>query len=382
MQAAVKVKLSGPQFFLIMISIFAIAATVQAQMTASSPAGPSSSPQMQADQQQDPGTAAAASDDELFHMPEQGSIVPAVSIVRDPADLPAAVGNRPEQVVRVFLTAQELEGTLDPAMKTTYLYWTFNGKVPGPMIRVRQGDTVELTLKNEGRLVAHSIDLHAVLGPGGGMGLSEAKQGETRTFTFKAVFPGVFVYHCGTDLAAQHIANGMYGLIVVEPPGGLPAVDREFYVMQGEVYTEEDMGSTGHQKMSLGKLLAEKPDYMVFNGAAKALTGEHSMHARVGESVRIFFGVGGPNLISSPHVIGQVLSRVYPEGSLASPPLTTVQTTMVPPGSATALEFTPRVPGKYTLVDHALVRVVRGLAGVLEVTGAENPELFHAGPAN
>jgi nitrite reductase (NO-forming) len=374
------VKSRGLQVLLIIISIFAMPPALQAQMAAPNATGAMSSvPQTQPEQQ---NGASAAPDDEPFHTPEQGAIVPAVTVVRDPADLPPTVGNRAPQTVRVFLTAQELEGTLDPAMKTTYLYWTFNGKVPGPMIRVRQGDTVEVTLKNEGHLVAHSIDLHAVLGPGGGMGVSEAKQGETRTFTFKAVYPGVFVYHCGTDLAAQHIANGMYGLIVVEPPGGLPAADREFYVMQGELYTEDDMGAAGHQKMSLGKLLSEKPDYMVFNGASKALTGEHSMHARVGESVRIFFGVGGPNMISSPHVIGQVLSRVYPEGSFTSPPLTAVQTTIVPPGSATVMEFTPRVPGSYTLVDHALVRVVRGLAGVLEVTGAQNPELFHAGPAN
>jgi nitrite reductase (NO-forming) len=240
---------------------------------------------------------------------------------------------------------------------------------------------VEVTLRNEGRLVSHSVDFHAALGPGGGMDLTEAKQGESKTFTFKAIIPGVFVYHCGTNLAAQHISNGMYGLIVVEPADGLPVVDHEFYVMQGELYTEEDIGGEGHQKMSLPKLLNERPEYFVFNGMVSGASGPHAMHAKVGESVRIFFGVGGPNVISSPHIIGEIMDRVYPEGSFTSPPLTNVQTTVVPPGGATVLELTPLVPGTYRLVDHALIRVARGLAGVLEVSGAANPELFHAGPA-
>jgi copper-containing nitrite reductase len=287
------------------------------------PDASASSHDMQESQQHDADSSTAVPQD--FQMPEQGDIVPAVDIARDPADVPPPVGDRPPQIVRVSLVAQELEGSLDTTMKTTYLYWTFNGKVPGPMIRVRQGDTVELTLKNEGRLVPHSIDLHAVLGPGGGMGVSEAKQGESRTFTFKAALPGVFVYHCGTNLAPQHISNGMYGLIVVEPPGGLPRVDREFYVMQGELYTTEDMGGAGHQKMSLPKLLNERPEYFVFNGSVSGASGEHAMHAKVGETVRIFFGVGGPNLISSPHIIGEILDRVYPEGSFTSPPITTVR---------------------------------------------------------
>jgi len=312
---------------------------------------------------------------------EQVSAQSPADIVRDPADLPPPVRKRDPQIVRVSLVAQELEGKLDPVLGATYEYWTFNGKVPGPMIRVRQGDTVELTLKNDGHLVSHSIDLHAALGPGGGMDLTEAKQGESRTFTFKALIPGVFVYHCGTNLAAQHISNGMYGLIVVEPPEGLPQVDREFYVMQGEIYTVDDIGGSGHQKMSLEKLMDERPEYFVFNGAVGALTAQHPLHASVGETVRIFFGVGGPNLISSPHIIGQVLTQVYNEGSFTSPPLTNVQTTVVPPGGATVMEIKPLVPGSYKLVDHALVRVARSLIGSIEVSGPPHPELFKEGAA-
>jgi nitrite reductase (NO-forming) len=312
---------------------------------------------------------------------DQPAVQNAVDIVRDPADVAPPVGKREPQIVKVSLVAQELEGKLDAVLGSTYGYWTFNGKVPGPMIRVRQGDTVELTLKNEGHLVSHSIDLHAALGPGGGMDLTETQQGETRSFTFKAIVPGVFVYHCGTNLAAQHISNGMYGLIVVEPPEGLPPVDREFYVMQGELYTVDDIGGSGHQTMSLAKLMDERPEYFVFNGAADALTTEHPMHAKTGETVRIFFGVGGPNMISSPHIIGQVLTQVYNEGSFTSPPLTSVQTTVVPPGGATIIEFKPLVPGSYKLVDHALIRVARGLVGTIEVSGPPRPDLFHAGPA-
>jgi len=320
-------------------------------------------------------TKQAASQDSV------STAVEAVDIVRNPSEVAPPVGNREPQLVKISLVAQEMEGRLDRVLGTTYEYWTFDGKVPGPMIRVRQGDTIELTLKNAGVLVSHSIDLHAALGPGGGMELTEAKQGESKTFTFKAAVPGVFVYHCGTNLAAQHISNGMYGLIVVEPPGGLPRVDQEFYVMQGEVYTVEDIGGQGHQKMSLPKLMDERPEYFVFNGAVGALTDQYPMHARVGETVRIFFGVGGPNLISSPHVIGQVLERVYDQGSFSSPPLTSVQTTVVPPGGATILEIKPQVPGSYKLVDHALVRVARGLLGTIEVTGPANRELFHEGRA-
>jgi nitrite reductase (NO-forming) len=270
--------------------------------------GQSSSSAMMASAPHDSSLAAVPSATAQQQASDQAPIQPAVDVVRDPADLPPPVGKREPKLVKVSLVAQELEGKLDAVLGSTYEYWTFNGKVPAPMIRVRQGDTVELTLKNEGRLVSHSIDLHAALGPGGGMDLTEAKQGETRTFTFKAIVPGVFVYHCGTNLAAQHISNGMYGLIVVEPPEGLPPVDHEFYVMQGELYTADDIGESGHQKISMAKLMEERPEYFLFNGAVDALTTQHPMHAKTGKTVRIFFGVGGPNKISSPHIIGQVLT--------------------------------------------------------------------------
>lgn len=179
-------------------------------------------------------------------------------------------------------------------------------------------------------------------------------------------------------MVAQHIANGMYGMILVEPEGGLPPVDREFYVMQGELYTRERHGSPGPQALSLDKLLDERPEYFTFNGAVGALTGIHKMEARVGETVRIFFGVGGPNKTSSFHIIGETFDKVYNLGSLTSPPLTDVQTISVPPGSTAMVEFKVDYPGKYTLVDHALARVEKGLVGFLTVHGDSNSDIFQA----
>jgi nitrite reductase (NO-forming) len=277
----------------------------------------------------------------------------------------------------VELESVELEGQL--ADGTTYTYWTFNGQVPGPMIRVRVGDTVELTLANAPDSAnTHSIDLHAVTGPGGGAVATQVVPGESRTFSFRALHPGLYVYHCATPSVAHHIAQGMYGLILVEPEGGLTPVDQEFYVMQGEIYTKSAFGAPGHQETDAARLLNENPRYVVMNGSVGALTDRHPLTAEVGENVRIFFGVGGPNFTCSFHVIGEVFDRVYDQASLTSEPLTNVQTTVVPAGGATVVEFDLQVPGTYILVDHALSRTERGAAGYLVVEGADNPEIFSA----
>jgi len=305
-----------------------------------------------------------------------------VDIVRDPADVPPSVGNRKPAVVQVTLTAEEVVGTLDPSAGTTYRYWTFNGKVPGPMIRVRQGDTLEVTLRNEASSqMAHSIDFHAALGPGGGAAFTQAVPGQSRTFTFQATTPGLFVYHCGTPMIAEHIANGMYGLILVEPEGGLPPVDHEYYVMQGEVYTAAAKGKAGLQQFSDAKLMEENPEYFVFNGAVDALTKAHAMQAKVGETVRIFFGDAGPNDTSSLHVVGEIFTRDYELGSLTSLPLSGVQTAGVPPGAAAILEFKASVPGQFNMMDHAMARMAKGLMATFQISGAENEALMHAGPA-
>jgi nitrite reductase (NO-forming) len=302
-----------------------------------------------------------------------------VDIVRAPTDLPAPVGAREPKAIRVDLETVEVNGLL--ADGTTFTYWTFNGQVPGPFLRVRVGDTVEVHLKNDpGSMMPHSVDFHAVTGPGGGAVFTNTAPGKETQFTFQALNPGLFVYHCATPMVAQHIANGMYGLILVEPEGGLSKVDHEFYVMQGEIYTSGAYGQKGHQPDDVQKLLDETPEYFVFNGAVGALTAQKPLKAAVGETVRIFFGVGGPNFIASFHVIGEIFDRVYDQASLTAPPLTNVQTTLVPPGGATVVEFKLQVPGRYIMVDHALSRLQRGLAGYLLVEGPAAPDIFNGTP--
>lgn len=305
------------------------------------------------------------------------------SVARLPLPLVAPpVGQRGPTTVKVNLEIQEVVATL--ADGVTYQYWTFNGTVPGPMIRVREGDTIEVTLTNPTTSkAAHSIDLHAVTGPGGGAAVTSVAPGETKSFSFKALHAGVFVYHCATMPVPMHIASGMYGLIVVEPPGGLPPVDHEYYVMQGEFYLQGARGSQGPRAYSNDLMLDERPEYVVFNGSVGALTGNNALRAKTGETVRIFFGDGGPNLVSSFHIIGEIFDRVAVEaGSLNDPSrwLTGVQTTLVPAGGATVVEFKTQVPGTYTLVDHSIGRVGKGAAATLIVEGPPNPDIYQPRP--
>jgi nitrite reductase (NO-forming) len=311
---------------------------------------------------------------------DAASQAPAVhDVVRLGDDMPGPVGVRGPQTDKINRETTEVLGQL--ADGTTYKYWTYNAKVPGPMVRVRVGDTVEVTLNNPtDSMMMHNVDFHAVTGPGGGAAASAAQPGETRTFTFRAEKPGLYVYHCATPMVAQHIANGMYGMILVEPEQPLPAVDHEFYVMQGELYTEQPHGTQGELTEDIERLLDERPTYYLMNGAFKALTGDRRMKIKAGETARIYFGVGGPNATSSFHVIGEVFDRVYPFGSLNSTVLTDVQTVTVAPGGAVAVDLKFEVPGSYILVDHALSRVDRGAAAIIEVTGADAPEIFHAAP--
>ena len=299
----------------------------------------------------------------------------AVDVAKDPAEVGTPVGDRPPRHLTFDMVTTEVEGRLSDG--STYRYWTFDNTVPGPMLRVRQGDTVTINLKNaEDSVNIHSVDFHSVTGPGGGAAVTQVRPGETKSFTFKALHPGLYVYHCATPMIAHHISNGMYGMILVEPEGGLPAVDREYYVMQGELYTAQKHGSRGLQEFSVDKLLDEKPEHLMFNGSMDALTKTFHMTANVGEEVRIFFGVGGPNMTSSFHLIGEVFDRVYNLASFTSPPLTDVQTTLVPPGGATMVEFKVDYPGRYILVDHALSRAEKGLTGILTVHGEADASIF------
>lgn len=297
-------------------------------------------------------------------------------IARNPNDVPAAIERTAGDHVKIELEAKEVIGKMADGVE--YNYWTFNGTVPGPMLRVREGDAVDFTLKNHSSSVhGHNIDLHAVTGPGGGATVTSVGPGESKSFSFKALNPGLYVYHCAHPNVGAHMAHGMYGMILVEPKESLPKADKEFYVMQGEFYTTGRLGKQGLQIFDAQKMLDGKPEYVVFNGRVNGAVDK--MEAEVGDRVRIYVGNGGVNLVSSFHVIGEIFDEVYPEGSMGTGTATrrNIQTTTVPAGGATVVEFTADVPGKYVLVDHALARLDRGAWGTIEVKGSADASLFN-----
>jgi nitrite reductase (NO-forming) len=289
--------------------------------------------------------------------------------------VPGPVGRGHSAHVIVDLEVREVVKHL--ASGVDYTFWTFGGNVPGLFIRVREGDLVEIRLHNHPTSkLPHNIDLHAVIGPGGGAASTITAPGHTSTFSFTALHPGLFVYHCGTAPVPMHVANGMYGLIFVEPKDGLPPVDHEYYVMQGEVYTAGRYGEEGLQTFDPDKASDERPTYVVFNGAVGAIAGDNALQAKVGETVRIFFGNGGPNLTSSFHLIGEILDRVLGDGG-ASVVGRDVQTISVAPGSAEIIELKVPVPGTFVLVDHALSRAFgKGALGMLKVSGPEDAAIY------
>ncbi len=297
--------------------------------------------------------------------------------VKDIGANPSAVPSDPAKkdtdgIVRMSLTTKEVISEIAPGIY--FNYWTFDKQVPGPMLRVRLGDTIEMTLTNDpSSLHHHNIDLHAVTGQGGGASLTEVYPGETKTFRWKALNPGLYVYHCAMPNVSTHNSHGQYGLILVEPKGGLPKVDKEFYVMQGELYTQGQLGKKGLVPFDSVALLDGDANYVTFNGRIESTP---RMHAKVGDKIRMYVGNGGVNLISSFHVIGEIFDTVYPEANIGGSLEHNVQTTAVLPGGASIVEFTVDVPGKFLLVDHALARMNKGAWAVLEVTGEKNPEIF------
>ncbi|MEK7180585.1 MAG: multicopper oxidase domain-containing protein [Patescibacteria group bacterium] len=281
-------------------------------------------------------------------------------------------------IVRISLVAQEVISEISPGIY--FNYWTYNNQVPGPMLRVREGDTIELTLTNHiSSLHPHNIDLHAVTGPGGGAVLTNVRPGETKTFKWKALNPGLYVYHCATANVSTHNSHGQYGLIMVDPKDekfALPKVDKEFYIMQGELYTEGQLGKKGLVPFDSEALLDGIPNYVTFNGKVEQIP---RMHAKVGDIVRMYVGNGGVNLISSFHVIGEIFDTVYPNANIGGALEHNTQATAVLPGGASIVEFKLEVPGKYLLVDHALARMNKGAWAVLEVSGDESSDIFSAG---
>ncbi|WP_107851100.1 copper-containing nitrite reductase [Oceanimonas marisflavi] len=281
-----------------------------------------------------------------------------------------------DHAAKVVVKMETVEKVMEIADGVEYMFWTFGGSVPGQFLRVREGDEVEFHLSNHpSSKMPHNIDLHAVTGPGGGAASSFTAPGHTSVFNFKALNPGLYVYHCATAPVGMHVANGMYGLILVEPKEGLPPVDREYYVMQGDFYTKGEYGEQGLQPFDMDKAIREQPDYVVFNGAVGALSGDKALTANVGETVRLYVGNGGPNLVSSFHVIGEIFDKVNVEGGTAINE--NVQTTLVPAGGAAMAEFKLDVPGNFIMVDHSIFRAFnKGALGMMQVEGPEDKIVY------
>ncbi|HGM0643931.1 TPA: copper-containing nitrite reductase, partial [Neisseria gonorrhoeae] len=289
-------------------------------------------------------------------------------------EVPPAIDRDYPAKVRVKMETVEKTMKMDDGVE--YRYWTFDGDVPGRMIRVREGDTVEVEFSNNpSSTVPHNVDFHAATGQGGGAAATFTAPGRTSTFSFKALQPGLYIYHCAVAPVGMHIANGMYGLILVEPKEGLPKVDKEFYIVQGDFYTKGKKGAQGLQPFDMDKAVAEQPEYVVFNGHVGAIAGDNALKAKAGETVRMYVGNGGPNLVSSFHVIGEIFDKVYVEGGKLINE--NVQSTIVPAGGSAIVEFKVDIPGSYTLVDHSIFRAFnKGALGQLKVEGAENPEIM------
>jgi len=309
-------------------------------------------------------------------VPPPAAVLPVEqAVLTAPPQVPPPITRRhPARVVVKFEVVEKV-GRLADGVE--YAFWTYGGTVPGSFIRVREGDEVEFHLANPpGSRLPHNIDLHAVTGPGGGATPTLTAPGQATTFNFRALHSGLYVYHCATAPVANHVASGMYGLILVEPKDGLPKVDKEYYVMQGEFYTTGKYGEAGLQDFDPAKALDERPPYVVFNGAVGSLVGSSALTAGVGETVRVFFGVGGPNLSSSFHIIGETFDRVYTEGAFDRPGRN-VSTVLVPSGGAAVVELKVDVPGTFVLTDHSLSRAFnKGALALLKVTGEPAPAVY------
>jgi nitrite reductase (NO-forming) len=304
--------------------------------------------------------------------PPQGPVIHAV--LTSPPHVPPPTNRKKPAKVIVELEVIEKEMSISEGV--SYTFWTFGGTVPGSFIRVRQGDTVEFHLKNNpNSKMPHNIDLHGVTGPGGGAASSFTAPGHESQFTFKALNQGIYVYHCATAPVGMHVGNGMYGLILIEPPEGLAPVDHEYYVMQGDFYTTGKYREKGLQPFDMEKAIEEKPTYVLFNGAEGSLTGDKALTAKTNETVRIFIGNGGPNLVSSFHVIGEIFDRVQQEGGTKVQE--NVQTTLIPAGGAAIVEFHTEVPGSYVMVDHSIFRAFnKGALAILKVDGPEDKSIY------
>ncbi len=303
-------------------------------------------------------------------------------IAADPTDVPPPVDWDEPRRHEISMTCEEVIAEIDPGV--TFRYMTFDGQIPGPMVRVRRGDTIHLTLENQiESSYPHNIDFHAVFGPGGGAEHTSIATGETAEIEFSLEYPGVHIYHCAIPNMDHHISAGMYGAILVEPEEGLPEVDRELYFGQNELYTTGKAGQAGHHEFDFDAVKAENPTYVTFNGEPNAFTPDKygPIELEKNDRVRIYLANGGPNLISSWHAIGNVWETLYRDGDLVSEPDRYVETVPVAPGTVTAAEIDTPVPGPIKLVDHSLTRTLRkGSLALLNVEGEEEPEIYNSDP--
>jgi nitrite reductase (NO-forming) len=304
-------------------------------------------------------------------------------VAADPTDIPDPIDRSEPREHDITLTVEEVTAEIEPGV--TFDYMTYDGQVPGPMVRVRQGDTVNLTFENpEDSDLPHNVDYHAVYGPGGGADATTTAPGEGAEISFKATYPGAYIYHCAVPNMDMHISAGMFGSILVEPREGLPEVDHEIYLGQHDIYTAGDTGEEGHHAFDVDSMMREHPTYVAMNGEKYAMTADvngHALEAETGETARVYFVNGGPNLLSSFHPIGNVWSKLYPKGSFSTEPQTDIETTPVAPGTTTVTTMEFPVPGTIKLVDHALTRVARkGCMATVDVAGEENPEVYDEDP--
>ncbi|HHX7298931.1 copper-containing nitrite reductase [Neisseria meningitidis] len=344
-------------------SVFALAACgEQAAKPAETPAATASAEAPAASNSQ------AAAETPSSELPVIDAIVTHAPEVPPPTDR--------DHPAKVRVKMETVEKTMKMDDGVEYHYWTFDGDVPGRMIRVREGDTVEVEFSNNpSSTVPHNVDFHAATGQGGGAAATFTAPGRTSTFSFKALQAGLYIYHCAVAPVGMHIANGMYGLILVEPKEGLPKVDKEFYIVQGDFYTKGKKGAQGLQPFDMDKAIAEQPEYVVFNGHVGSIAGDNALKAKAGETIRMYVGNGGPNLVSSFHVIGEIFDKVYVEGGKLINE--NVQSTIVPAGGSAIVEFKVDILGSYTLVDHSIFRAFnKGALGQLKVEGEENPEIM------
>ncbi len=265
-------------------------------------------------------------------------------------------------LVRVNMTLKDMTVEIAPGVK--YNTWAFDGHgAPGPIVHVREGQTVEMKLTNGGS-IPHSIDFHAArIAPD--RAFRDAQPGESFTFRFTAKDPGVYMYHCGTKPVLAHIANGMYGAIIVEPKKALPKVDNEYVLVGSEWYLNGD-GIEQPASLDMAKARSRMADWVTFNGYANQYV-THPLTAKPGETTRFWVVAAGPTNNVNFHVVGGMLDRAWVNGGLTNPPQTGVQTVIVPAGGGGVFDVKLDAVGLYPFVSHAFADVDLGQVGLLKV---------------